>query len=203
MSLSARRFRTYRPKAGTILASLLAALGLSVALGLGAGNAPDALPPESRLAGDRAMESVVSLGRGWTMVAPKGTVARDIVDWLASGVEGKRYFELGGAEFIGNSADLAPDSWTRLDRFVVMLRTHRDVRARIVGFSDESGNAAEDRRLSEARARQVMSEIARQGIARRRLSFEGRGSANPIADNATPAGRARNRRVAILLSRGG
>jgi OmpA family len=200
MSVAARHFRKFRPRAGVILVSL--ALGLMVALGPRAGGAPDAPSPEPRLADARAMESVVALGHGWTMVAPRGTVARDIVDWLESGEEGERYFEVGGPGFIGNSAELAPDSWNRLDRFVVMLRADRGVRARIVGFSDESGNPAEDRRLSEARARQVMKEIARQGIARHRLSFEGRGSANPIADNATPSGRARNRRVAIILSRG-
>jgi outer membrane protein OmpA-like peptidoglycan-associated protein len=182
--------------------SLLAALGLTVAFGLRTCSMEDAPSPETQLPGDRTMESIVSLGHGWTMVAPRGTVARDVVDWLASGTEGERYFEAGGRQFTGNSAELAPDAWNRIDRFVVMLRTHRDVRARIVGFSDASGNASEDQRLSELRARQVMIEIMAQGIPRSRLSFEGRGSANPIADNATPAGRERNRRVAIILSRG-
>ena len=200
MSAAARRFRKYRPRAAVILVSL--ALGLMVALGPRAGGPPDAPSSETRLAG-ATMESVVSLGHGWTMVAPRGTVARDIVDWLASGAEGERYFEVGGRQFIDNSTELAPDAWDRVDRFVVMLRTHRDVRARIVGFSDASGNAAGDQRLSEARARQVMIDIAGSGIAKSRLSFEGRGSANPIANNATPAGRERNRRVAIILSRGG
>lgn len=197
-----RRVRKHRPRAGVILMSLLAAFGLTVALGLRACSMLDAPSPESQLAGDRTMGSIVSLGHGRTMVAPRGTVARDIVAWLASGAEGERYFEAGGREFIGNSAELAPESWNRIERFVMMLQANHDVRVRIVGFSDASGNAAEDQRLSEARARQVMIEIAAHGIAPSRLSFEGRGSANPIAGNATPACRARNRRVAIILSRG-
>jgi OmpA family len=202
MSGATRHFRKYRSRAGAILLARLAALGLIVALGLRLGSMQDAPSPETQLAG-ATMESVVSLGHGWTMVAPKGTVARDIIDWLESGAEGERYFEVGGRQFIDNSTELAPDAWNRIDRFVVMLRTNRDVRARIVGFSDASGNAAADQRLSEARARQAMIDIAASGIAKSRLSFEGRGSANPIADNATPAGRERNRRVAIILSQGG
>lgn len=192
-----------RPRSGTILLlALLAALGLTVALGLRACSRPDAPSLESQLPEDRTTGSIVSLGRGWTMVAPRGTVANDIVAWLASGAEGERYFEVGGRAFIGTSADLAPDARNRLERFVMMLKAHQDVRVRIVGYSDSSGNAAEDLRLSEARARQVMNEIAAHGIERSRLDFEGRGSADPVADNGTPAGRERNRRVAIILSRG-
>ena len=198
-----RRLRSHRPKPGMIVLALLAALGLAVALGLRACSLFDEGPsPESQPAGGHAMASVVSLGHGRTMIAPRGTVAGDLVSWLASGEEGERYFEAGGREFVGNSAEFAPESWNRIDRFAMMLQAHHDVRARIVGFSDASGNAAEDQRLSEARARQVVNEIAAHGIAPSRLSFEGRGSADPIADNATPAGRERNRRVAVILSRG-
>jgi outer membrane protein OmpA-like peptidoglycan-associated protein len=186
-----------------VLLGLLAALGLTVALGLRACSLLDAGPsPESSLPGARATGSIVSLGHGRTMVAPRGTVAADLVEWLTSGAEGERYFEAGGREFIGNSAELAPDAWNRIERFVMMLQANHDVRARIVGYSDASGNDLEDQRLSEERAHQVMIEIAAHGIAPSRLSFEGRGSANPVADNATPAGRARNRRVAVILSRG-
>ncbi|MBV8688058.1 MAG: OmpA family protein [Alphaproteobacteria bacterium] len=195
-----RLIRKFRPRAGTIILALLAAAGLTE-LGLQASKAPDAPSPGYRFTGDVTTDSVVSLGRGWTMVAPEGTVARDIVDWMASGSEGERYFEAGGRQFVGNSTELAPDAWNRIDRFVVMLRTNRDVRARIVGFSDASANAAKDKRLSEARARAVMIELVAHGIARKRLSFEGRGSADPIADNSIAAGRERNRRVAIILSR--
>ena len=196
-----RRARKSRPRPGLIALGLLAALVLTVALGLRACSMLDAPPPEA-VAGGRPIGSIVSLGRGRTMVAPRGTVARDVVGWIASGAEGERYFEAGGREFIGNSAELAPDAWNRIERFVMMLQADHDVRARIVGYSDASGNAAEDQRLSEARGRRVMIEIAAHGIAPSRLSFEGRGSANPVADNATPAGRERNRRVAIILSRG-
>jgi len=196
------RVHRHRPRPGAILLALLAVLGAMVALGLRACSLLDAPPPEARFSDDRAEGSIVSLGNGRTMVAPTGTVARDIVAWLASRAEGKHIFEAGGHEFVGNSAELAPESWPRIERFAAMLQANHDVRARILGFSDASGNALEDQRLSEARARAVMTEIAAQGIEPSRLSFEGRGSADPVADDATPAGRQRNRRVAIILSRG-
>lgn len=196
-----RRARRHRPRVAAILLGLLAALGLTVAAGLSACGLLDARGPESRLAGDRISGSIVTLGRGRTMVAPSGTVAADIVAWLASREEGKRRFEAGGRQFLGNSDEPAPDSWNRIERFATMLQANHDVRARIVGYSDASGDPAEDRRLSEARARRVMDEIAGLGVEPSRLSFEGRGSADPVADDATLDGRAHNRRVAIILSR--
>lgn len=194
--------RRHRPRPGVILLVMLTALVLTVLLGLRACRLFDEGPaPESAPAGTAA-GSIVSLGDGRTMVAARGTVAADLVDWLASGQNGERYFEAGGQEFVGNSADLAPESWNRVDRFAMMLQANHDVRVRLIGYSDASGNATEDQRLSEARARAVMRELSARGIARSRLSVEGRGAANPVADNATLSGRARNRRIAVILSRG-
>jgi outer membrane protein OmpA-like peptidoglycan-associated protein len=184
----------------TIFFLLFGSIALAITLSVRACHLSESRALQAETARVR-VDGVVSLRHGGTMVAPEGTVGRDIVDWLQSDAAGERYFELGGEQFIGNSAELAADAWPRVDRFVAMFKANPDVRARLVGYSDASGNAPADLNASAARARRVMTEIADGGIARSRLSFEGRGSANAIADNGTPAGRARNRRVAIILSR--
>jgi len=54
--------------------------------------------------------------------------------------------------------------------------------------------------LSEARAVTVMEYLAGQGVATGRLAAEGKGDTEPVADNRTPAARARNRRVEIVVT---
>ena len=147
--------------------------------------------------------SIVGLRDGQTLVAAKGTVGREIVDWLASRQPGSRFFELGGQQFVGNTTEPTAESRARVGRLVSMLRANRDVSVRVIGYSDDSGRPLEDRQSSEARARRLVDEIAMHGIPARRLAFEGRGAADPIASNASAAGRARNRRVAILVTRRG
>ena len=147
--------------------------------------------------------SIVGLRDGQTLVAAKGTVGREIVDWLASRRPGHRYFELGGRQFVGDTTEPTAESSARVGRLVAMLRANRDVSVRVIGYSDDSGSPLEDQQRSEALARRLVDEIAMRGIAARRLAFEGRGAADPIASNASVAGRARNRRVAILMTRRG
>ena len=147
--------------------------------------------------------NIVGLRDGQTLVAAKGTVGREIVDWLASRRPGRRYFELGGQQFVGDTTEPTAESRARLGRLVSMLRANRDVSVRVIGYSDDSGRPPEDQQRSEARARRLVDEIASRGNAARRLAFEGRGAADPIASNAFADGRARNRRVAILMTRHG
>lgn len=100
------------------------------------------------------------------------------------------YFETG-------SAKLKPDSQARLNQFVNALTTNRDARVRVDGFTDNVGNATSNQRLSEARAKSVKAELVRMGVPADRLTAQGFGQDNPIADNATAAGRQMNRRVSV------
>ncbi|MBY0345729.1 MAG: OmpA family protein, partial [Neisseriaceae bacterium] len=68
------------------------------------------------------------------------------------------------------------------------------------GHADSTGNAANNNRLSEERAQSVSSYLAGQSVKASRLSAIGYGSSQPIASNATPEGRAQNRRVEINIT---
>jgi OmpA-OmpF porin, OOP family len=72
---------------------------------------------------------------------------------------------------------------------------------RIEGHTDSIGAPAYNRRLSEQRAESVASWLIAHGVAAGRLVIAGRGASQPVADNATAAGRQHNRRVEIIMHR--
>ena len=67
------------------------------------------------------------------------------------------------------------------------------------GHTDKTGNEAINARLSETRAKAVMDYLVKKGIEQSRLEYKGYGSQQAIADNATPQGRAKNRRVEFKI----
>ena len=69
----------------------------------------------------------------------------------------------------------------------------------MVGHTDNTGSADYNQRLSEARARSVADYISSRGVYPPRINIGGVGEAQPIATNATAAGRQENRRVALTI----
>lgn len=70
----------------------------------------------------------------------------------------------------------------------------------VAGYTDSTGTVAYNQRLSERRAESVANYLVAQGVQRMRIQAVGYGENDPIASNATAAGRAMNRRVTITLS---
>ena len=98
------------------------------------------------------------------------------------------------------SATLTPDSEEQLRFVAQILKAYPNVRARIGGYTDNSGDASANVKLSQARAETVMKELVGQGIAANRLDARGYGAEHPVADNSTEEGRARNRRISLLVT---
>jgi OmpA-OmpF porin, OOP family len=69
----------------------------------------------------------------------------------------------------------------------------------VYGHTDNVGNDGSNQKLSEERANAVKSYLLSKGLPAQRIESKGFGSANPIADNSTAAGKAQNRRVQIVL----
>ncbi|MGH8280855.1 MAG: OmpA family protein [Gammaproteobacteria bacterium] len=98
-------------------------------------------------------------------------------------------------EFATNSARLLPMSQTTLDGAV---QTHKDnpgIDAEVAGYTDTTGKAAYNVKLSQRRAQAVMKYLVDHGIDASRLTAEGYDEADPTASNKTAASRARNWRV--------
>jgi chemotaxis protein MotB len=101
--------------------------------------------------------------------------------------------------FAPGSAELPDAAEAPLNDIAGFLKRHPGQRARLRGHTDATGQTAANVRLSGERAAAVRDALIELGVPADRLSVEGVGAAEPIADNATPAGRSRNRRVDILL----
>lgn len=99
-------------------------------------------------------------------------------------------------EFETNRATLKPESDAILQAVAALLQARPDIRKlEVGGHTDSQGQHASNVDLSRRRARAVLDWLVQHGIARERLSANGFGPDRPIDDNATSAGRMRNRRV--------
>lgn len=97
------------------------------------------------------------------------------------------------------SAAIKPQLRAVLDPFASSLQGDPNAQVVIVGHTDSTGSDALNNRLSIERADSVRDYIVTRGVAAGRVSTAGRGDREPIADNTTEAGRAKNRRVEIFL----
>jgi outer membrane protein OmpA-like peptidoglycan-associated protein len=163
-------------------------------------SADDLLSPPTAGPG---IQSIVALRDGRTLVAPEGTVGRDIVEWLDSRQAGRQYFELGGDQFEGDTSEPTAESVARLDRLATMLQANRDVSVRIIGHAAPTVAAAAVRDFAERRAQRVRSELIARGVTPRRLVADGEGDSGLAKSGAAPSARVRDGRVAIFLTRGG
>jgi OOP family OmpA-OmpF porin len=100
-----------------------------------------------------------------------------------------------GIEFANGSDRLTPASSTVLDAAVKVLGEYPVLRFEISGHTDSVGDPTFNRDLSRRRAEAVKTYLVSKGIAADRLETAGHGADQPVADNATPEGRAKNRRV--------
>lgn len=103
------------------------------------------------------------------------------------------------ASFGDDSAQLRLSAQTMLARIAAILRRFDHTTLTITGYSDRSGNPAQAQQLSDARAHQVLQDLALHGIAAARMQAIGRGEQNPRASNHTEFGRALNRRIQIAI----
>ena len=108
-------------------------------------------------------------------------------------------FSLRNVLFDLDKSSLLPESEKELGYLLVTLKDNPRLRATIIGHTDNQGSRIYNQELSEDRAHSVLNWLVENGIDASRLSFEGRGMDQPIADNDTEWGRGLNRRTEILL----
>jgi OOP family OmpA-OmpF porin len=102
-----------------------------------------------------------------------------------------------GTSFDTGSAKLKPAASAKLDEAVSFAEMNSESNLVVTGFTDSTGSEKKNIALSAARAAAVKKYLVKKGVAADRISTKGEGSANPVGDNKTVAGRAANRRVEI------
>ncbi|MBC7680947.1 MAG: OmpA family protein [Ferruginibacter sp.] len=97
-------------------------------------------------------------------------------------------------------ANIKPNLRPILDQFANGLQNQPNTEVRIIGHTDSTGSDAINEPLSLDRADSARDYLSARGVDMRRIVVAGRGSREPVADNSSDTGRARNRRVEIFLA---
>jgi outer membrane protein OmpA-like peptidoglycan-associated protein len=102
--------------------------------------------------------------------------------------------------FDSGQSNIKPNLRPILDQFAQGLGSQPNTEIRIVGHTDSTGSDAINNPLSINRAASTRDYLVSRGVDSRRIQIDGRGEREPIADNNTDAGRAKNRRIEIFLA---
>jgi outer membrane protein OmpA-like peptidoglycan-associated protein len=103
--------------------------------------------------------------------------------------------------FAFNQSELTPAAQSKLDSLIPKLQSAEVVSIKVIGHTDSVGSDTYNQALSERRASSVAAYLLSQGLAPNKLTSEGKGQSQPVADNETEEGRAKNRRVELHVNR--
>ena len=107
---------------------------------------------------------------------------------------------MGDVLFNTGKADLQPPAQIALARLAGILSNYPSLHLSIEGYTDSTGGADLNQKLSEKRADAVQTYLAGQALPLDSMTATGLGDADPVADNTNAAGRQKNRRVEIVIS---
>ncbi|MFQ5356127.1 MAG: OmpA family protein [Mariprofundaceae bacterium] len=107
--------------------------------------------------------------------------------------------ELPGVNFANDSSEITAASAVILDGAVKTLNRKSNIKVEVAAHTDSVGSDAYNQGLSQRRASSVLNYLVSKGISSDRLVSKGYGESDPIADNATEKGRAKNRRVELRI----
>ena len=115
-------------------------------------------------------------------------------------LDGRIYLIMpGNITFNTNEAVIKQGFTPVLDSVALVIKEYNKTMVQVYGYTDNTGTAATNNALSLRRANAVSNYLRLRGVDGNRIITDGLGSSNPIASNATAAGREQNRRVEIVL----
>lgn len=144
------------------------------------------------------------LPNGIELNAPEFGIENKLNAWLMDNskmVDKTSWFNFDRLLFDTGKATLRPESQEQLKNIVEILKAYPKVELKIGGYTDNVGDPAANLKLSGDRAKSVMNEIVKMGIATERLEAEGYGEQFPVASNDTEEGKALNRRIAVRVTK--
>jgi outer membrane protein OmpA-like peptidoglycan-associated protein len=107
----------------------------------------------------------------------------------------------GGVLFASGKSELLPGAQNSLGQIAEALSSQSDKKVVVEGHTDSKGTEESNLALSRSRAASVGTFLVSRGVPQDRVTTNGLGSSRPVADNATPEGRANNRRVEIIIQK--
>jgi hypothetical protein len=141
----------------------------------------------------------LSLPGGSSIDVAEGSIGYEVAKYLGSSDPAPKTFVFDNLNYATASSTLTPESSPTVAAIVAILKAYPNVRCKVVGYTDNQGDPSANVTLSEARANTVKQELVNGGIAADRIETAGMGQSNPIADNNTEDGRAKNRRTEFVV----
>ena len=111
--------------------------------------------------------------------------------------EARTFFEIENLNFETNSAEIMPASYEILDKLVTYLLSEAENKFELAGHTDSDGSEKSNEELSLARAEAVKTYLIGKGISAEQLITHGYGESQPVAENKTEEGKAKNRRTEL------
>ncbi|AJY47458.1 OmpA family protein [Martelella endophytica] len=106
----------------------------------------------------------------------------------------------GNVTFPTDQYSILPNFYSTLNAVATVLAKYNRTAVNVNGYTDSTGSAEYNQTLSQQRANSVANYLIQSGVSGSRISAVGFGPSNPVASNATPEGRAQNRRVEVQIS---
>jgi OOP family OmpA-OmpF porin len=145
----------------------------------------------------------VKLPDGVELNIPKSGIENKLIIFLNDSsrpVDTTTWFNFDRLLFDTGKATLQPSSQEQLNNIAAILKAYPNAHVKIGGYTDNTGDAAANVALSDARAKNVMDSLVASGVDPSRLESKGYGDQYPVGDNNTEEGRALNRRIALLVT---
>ena len=145
--------------------------------------------------------SELQLPGGARISVPEGSFNFSLASWLASATDTKvpKRFVFDDLNFETGSTTLTPESVATVNSLVAVLTAYPAVSVGLEGYTDNTGDADANKKLSLDRAVAVKNIMTKGGIDEARIGTAGYGQENPITSNDTEQGRAKNRRLELVV----
>ena len=145
----------------------------------------------------------LQLPSGIKISVPEGAFNFSLATWLArtSDTTVPKRFVFDNLNFESSSTALTPESRPTVDTLAAILKAYPAVSVDLEGYTDSTGDPAANKKLSLDRAAAVKNLLVGGGIADSRMTTAGYGPENPIASNDTEDGRAKNRRLELVVQK--
>ena len=144
-----------------------------------------------------------TLPSGFTIKGAKNGIENKLIAFLEDtgrAVDDTTWFTMDGITFDTGKATLKPESNVQLINIAEILKAYPNVKIKIGGYTDNTGDAKANLTLSAERAKAVKNALAAMGIDPSVLDAEGYGSEHPVASNETEEGRQQNRRIDVRVT---
>ncbi len=150
--------------------------------------------------------SALKLADGTELQVGERSVEAQLVNFINNGTideenKSANWFSFDHLQFETGKATLKPSSEEQLKNMVAILKAYPVVALKLGGYTDNTGNAEGNLKLSKERAENVKSRLVAMGIDASRLEADGYGQEFPVGDNATDIGRAKNRRIDVKVAK--